>query len=199
MSASPTKPYVLAGLALAVLAVVGYFIFNSGQPVEAPAATVAVETATPVQTAVKSAPAPSIQPYTGPADLVLPTGTAKVITNADGSKTVKYVSFNPSAKPWEKTVRATAKLTVEPITGVGKMDGKAITYIAVSESEIAEMTQTKLTVINSETGTSGDEFISNYDTADVSNPAYDTPRVQGSGILTVVDGKKSVVDVAEIK
>lgn len=199
MSASSAKPYVLTGMAVVVIAVIGYFLVNSGQPVATPVGVVAAETTTPAPASVETKIAPTIQPYTGPSNLTLPTGTATVVNNADGSKTVKYVSFNPSAKPWEKTVSATAKLKVEPITGAATMNGKSITYIAISESEITETTQTKLTVVNSETGTSGDEFISNYETADVNNPAYDTPRVQGSGILTVVDGKKSVVDVAEIK
>lgn len=199
MSASPAKPYVLTGLAVVVIAVIGYFLVNSGQPTATPAAVVAAESPVPAPAPVETKIAPTVQPYTGPSNLTLPTGTATVVSNADGSKTVKYVSFDPSAKPWEKTVSATAKLKVEPITGAAQVNGKAITYIAVSESEIADTTQTKLTVVNSETGVSGDEFISNYETADVNNPAYDTPRVQGSGILTVVDGKKSVVDVAEIK
>lgn len=193
MPALPKKAYVLAFLATAVAATIGISSFNIP---EAPKASVNAVVSTETPVAVKETKESPVQKYTGPNEMVLPTGTATIVNNADGSKTLKYVSFDASAKPWSLEIPANRKLAVEPITGESSAaNGKAITYLAVSQSEVSDTTQTNMALVNSETGGTDHEFISNYETSDLSNPAYDTPRVQGSGILTVVDGKQSVVPV----
>lgn len=189
MPALSKKSYAIAFSAFALAAGIGVSSFNvSDAPKASVETVVSTETPAPVETT-------AVQPYTGPKELVLPTGIASVVNNGDGSKSVKYVSFDGSAKPWTIEVPANRKLSVEPISGASSANGKAITYIAISQSEVSEMTQTNMALVNSETGSTEHEFISNYETSDMQNPAYGTPRVQGSGILTVVDGKQSVVPV----